>query len=204
MKVAISFDDGLLDQFKWARALHNCEIKGTFYICPFHVGHQGCLTLDQLKRMHDEWGHTIANHFWLHESPKGSKLNAEPVSEQILIRNMIQAENWLTENGFADGGKLVSLPFGSKGGKWTKEIIDNLLQFCDQIRDVGSGINKPGSKIITAQETTEPIGAPDDALVCYYFHGNCNTTDNAFTELLYKLREQKVEFTSMLEEAHNV
>lgn len=208
MKVAISFDDGLLDQFKWARALNACGIKGTFYINPFHVGHATrsivYLTIDQLKKMHDEWGHTIANHFWLHECPRGSKDSSIPVSDQVLIRNMMFGAEWLDDNGFGDGSMLAALPFGSVGGKWSDKLINNLLEFCDQIKDVGSGINKQGSRILTAAETTDLIEAPDDTLVCYYFHGNFMTTDNSFLNLLYKLRDADVEFTSMIQEAQNV
>lgn len=204
MKVAISFDDGMLDQFKWARALWRCEIEGTFYINPFRIGHGKYLTLDQLKRMQDEWGHTIANHLWIHESPNGSKLSREPVSEQVLIRDMLFAAEWLDKNGFDAGSLLVALPFGSEGGKWTDEIIQNMLEFCDQIKDVGDGINLKKSKILTARETTEIINAPDSALVCYYFHDNLGTSDTAFLDLLYKLRDAEVKFTSMLKEAQNV
>ncbi len=46
-KVAISFDDGILSQFKWARGLFHYGIKGTFYISPFHVGDKGFLNLEQ-------------------------------------------------------------------------------------------------------------------------------------------------------------
>lgn len=204
MKVAISFDDGLLDQFKWARGLWRCDIQGTFYINPFRIGHRMCLTLDQLKRMRDEWGHTIANHLWIHEAPKGSVLNPNPVSEQVLIRDMLFAAEWLEKNGFDKGSLLVALPFGSEGGKWTDEIIYNMLEFCDQIRDVGDGVNLKRSKILSAIETTKVIDAPDDALVCYYFHGNYNTSDSAFLELLYGLREAGVRFTSMLKEVQSV
>lgn len=204
MRVAISFDDGLLDQFKWARALWRCKIEGTFYICPFYVGHRSYLTLDQLKRMHDEWGHTIANHFWLHEAPGGSKISSAPVSDQVLLRNMIFGAEWLKDKGFADGSMLTALPFGSEGGGWRKELIENLLNFCDQIRDVGSGVNLKKSRILAAAETTSVIDAPDDALVCYYFHGNFVTTDTAFLDLLYNLRESGVDFTSMRKEARDV
>jgi len=204
IEVALSFDDGLLDQFKWARALYRYRIKGTFYICPFYIGNIGHLNADQLKQMHDEWGHVIANHFWLHEAPRGSKQCNDAVGDQVLIRNMLFAAEWLDKNGFDDGKSLVALPFGSAGGGWSKALINNLLKFCDQIRDVGSGVNKKGSRILTAMETTDLINAPDNSLVCYYFHGNHNTADQDLINLLNKLVKSDVKFTSMLEEAQNV
>ena len=203
-RFAISFDDGLLDQFKWARGLYRFEIQGTFYINPFRVGHTMYLDLDQLKRMHDEWGHVIANHFWLHECPKGCHNNPSPISNQVLLRNMTFGAEWLDDHGFEDGSRLVALPFGSVGGGWSKELIKNLLNFCDQIRDVGNGINMKKSRVLNAVETTNIVDAPDDALVCYYFHGNHNTSDTAFVDLLEKLKNSDVEFTSMLKEAQNV
>lgn len=202
--VALSFDDGLLDQFKWARGLYRYGVQGTFYICPFHVGYKGYLTLDQLRRMHDEWGHTIANHFWLHEAPIGSKQVRVPICDQVLLRNMIFGAGWLDDNGFDDGSALVALPFGSRGGGWSKEIIENLLEFCDQIRDVGDGINLRKSRFLNAAETTRVIDAPDGTLICYYFHGNHNTSDKDFMGLLDELENSGAEFTSMLKEASNV
>ena len=154
--------------------------------------------------MHDEWGHTIANHFWTHEAPKGSKHHSSPVSNQVLIRNMLFAGNWLDERGFEDGSQLVALPFGSIGGGWTGALITSLLDFCDQIRDVGDGINRRGSRILTAIETTKTVDAPDDALVCYYFHSNIKTPDEDLIDLITKLKDSDVEMTSMLKEAPNV
>jgi len=154
--------------------------------------------------MRDEWGHTIANHLWIHEAPKGSVRNPNPVSEQVLIRDMLFAAEWLDKKGFDEGSLLVALPFGSEGGEWSDEIIHNMLEFCDQIRDVGNGINLKRSKILTAIETTKVIDAPNDALVCYYFHANYNTSDSAYLDLLFELREADVKFSSMLKEARDV
>ncbi len=85
-KFAISFDDGFSDQYKWARFLHSCGIQGTFYINPFYVGYPLQLTLDQLKRMHDEWGHVIANHFWIHNAP------AANYTMKMIIVNLLYAK----------------------------------------------------------------------------------------------------------------
>lgn len=203
-RFAISFDDGLLDQFKWARALYRFEIQGTFYVNPFRVGHRMFLDLDQLKRMHDEWGHIIANHFWIHESPKGCHYSQTPITDQVLLRNMTFGAEWLRDHGFEDGSKLVSLPFGSKAGKWGDDLIEHLLDYCDQIRDTGDGINLKRSRILNALETTNMIKASDDALTCYYFHSNKDTGDLDFLNLLHELKESGYEASSMLKEAQNV
>lgn len=203
-RFAVSFDDGLLDQFKWARGLYRLGIQGTFYVNPFNIGHRMQLDLDQLKRMHDEWGHVIANHFWLHESPKGCHSNASPISDQVLLRNMTFGAEWLGLHGFEDGSKLVALPFGAEAGKWSDKLIKHLLEYCDQIRDTGDGINLKKSKILKAIETTDMIEAPDGALVCYYFHSNRDTDDLDFLNLFRKLKESGAEVSSMLKEAQNV
>ena len=200
MVVAISFDDMLLDQYKWARGLWRYGVRGTFYINPFYVGFDGFLSLEQLRRMHDEWGHTIANHSWLHEAPAsngGTRI-------EILERNVSVGSEWLKENGFGDGARLLALPYGMIGGKWKQEHLERLWPLCDQIRDVGTGINKRGSRILSAIETTEIQKANDDKLVCYYFHGNHNTRDRDFVKLLDGLIAANVSFSSMLEEAKNV
>lgn len=203
-RFAISFDDGMLDQFKWARGLYQFGIQGTFYINPFRVGHTMYLDLDQLKRMHDEWGHVIANHFWLHECPKGCHSNPSPISDQVLLRNMAFGAEWLNDHGFEDGNKLLALPFGSKSGGWSDDLVKLLLENCDQIRDTGDGINLKKSKILNAMEATSIIEAPDNALVCYYFHNNRDTKDSDFLNLLYELKESDAEISSMLKEAQNV
>lgn len=191
-RVAISFDDGLLAQFKWARGLFRYNITGTFYVNPFYIDHAGFLSLDQLKKMKNEWGHVIANHLWLHESPAS-------VDMDIIFGNLAAAGDWLERNGFGDGSRLLALPYGSVGGKWTEDHINVLLDECEQIRDVGSGINDFGSSLITAVESTDVISV-ENKLLCYYFHGNHNTSDHDFISLLEELKSSDFELSSMLEE----
>ena len=103
-RIAISFDDGLLAQFKWARGLYRHSMIGTFYINPFNINRFGFLTLDQLKKMKNEWNHTIANHLWLHESPATASMD-------IVLGNLAAAGDWLERNGFEDGSRLLALPY---------------------------------------------------------------------------------------------
>lgn len=201
-RIAISFDDGLLDQFKWARGLYQYGISGTFYICPFFVDHPWYLTLDQLKRMKNDWGHVIANHFWIHECP------ADKANMDIILGNLALAGQWLDEHGFEDGSKLLALPYGSVGGKWTDEHIKELFEYCDQIRDVGSGLNDFGKKFLSATDSTNFIDVKDK-LMCHYFHSNhsasgaFDTSDEDFISFLDSIKASDVEISSMLKEAQN-
>ncbi len=194
-KVAISFDDGVIDQFKWARALNHFGIVGTFYINPFCVGLFRFLNLQQLRRMHDEWGHTIANHFWLHEAP------ANGVSIQALISNLEYAKKWLVDNGFEDGKDLVALPYGSIGGHWTPSICKKLLNHCIQIRDVSDGFNDlDETELLGAVENVEAKFV-DDKLNLVCFHQVTETITDAKMMLLFE-RISKLDVTSMKEIAN--
>lgn len=203
-RVAISFDDGLLDQFKWARGLYRYGISGTFYINPCFVGNPWILTLDQLKKMKNEWGHVIANHFWIHEAP------AMGLSMDIILGNFDAAKKWLDDNGFEDGSRLLALPFGSEGGKWTEEHLHALFERCDQIRDVGSGLNEPGAKLLTATESTGFVDV-SNKLMCHYFHSNHKTSEHSnnavsdrdFVAFLDRIKESGATISSMLEEVSN-
>ena len=191
-RIAISFDDGLLAQFKWARGLYKYNISGTFYINPFNLGGYGFLTLDQLKKMKNEWGHVIANHLWLHESPA-------TVSMEIVLGNLFAARDWLERNGFEEGSRLLALPYGSRGGRWTEDHINVLFGECEQIRDVGSGVNHFICKMPTAVESTDLMHI-EGKLLCHYFHGNHNTSDHDFVSFLEEIENSDLEKSSMLGE----
>ncbi len=197
-RIALSFDDGLLSQFKWARGLYRYEIPATFYVNPFFIGFSNYLSLDQLKQMKD-WGHTIANHLWLHESPA-------TVSMNIILGNYRKAGEWLDKHGFEDGSTLLALTFGSVGGRWPEECINTMLEYCDQIRDVKftheTAFNNYGLKIINAIESTDLV-LEEDKLICHYFHGNDKTSDKAFVNFLDDIITSKIEISSMFKEAYN-
>lgn len=191
-KVAISFDDGILSQYKWARALHHYGIEGTFYINPFAIGFKGFLSLPQLERMHDEWGHVIANHFWTHECPKNN------VSTEALIASLEYAKKWLVSNGFENGADLVALTFGSEGGRWSPAICQKIIKHCTQIRDVSDGYNDVDEKVyLGASEDTELVFV-EGKLNLVYFHQNTDiTTDDKMMKLFERMT--KCDMTSMRE-----
>ncbi len=145
--------------------------------------------------MQDEWGHTIANHFWLHESP------ANGVKLDILIRNLNYAKQWLVDRGFKDGAELVALPYGSTGGHWSPLSCQKILEHCVQIRDVGDGINDLDEKVYLEAVESVKIGFVDDKLNLVYFHQTTDEyTDAKMVELFERM--SKCDVTSMKEIAN--
>lgn len=196
-KISISFDDGLVDQFKWARALHHVGIVGTFYVCPFHVDSHKFLSLEQLKRMKLEWGHTIANHLWIHKAPKAG------LSVKAILALYDCARKWLVKNGFEDGSRMVALPFGQEGGGWTPEYINALLEVCDQVRDyTTTGVNDLDAyRYVTANGFLDRPFV-EGKLNLIGLHDNGYNSDGEFLEFLDRLQDEDVEVVSMLEIAN--
>jgi len=190
-KVAISFDDGLGEQFQWAIELYKRDIVGTFYINPMTVGHGKILTLEQLKGMHDSMHHIVANHLWSHIAP----VNGATIDD--AIGGFQRAGMWLTVNGFADGCDLLALPYGSVGGEWTNEQILRLSRNCSQIRDVTNGINALNARKFVGAVESSDFACGDDVLILHYFHGHKNTSDDEFISFLDALTISNVEVTSM-------
>lgn len=201
LKIFLSFDDGFLDQFKWARALFSYQIKGTFYINPYTLDSSGYLKMWQLKKMHDEWGHIIANHLWSHECP------VLGLTELAVAAEFEATRQWLCDNGFEDGSMHVALPFGSQGGGWTLESIRHLEKLADSVRDAGVQTQEviDNTSMIWAQEITS-IDLDGSDICARSFHQYPNLKDDDFLamlEMIDDLREQKkVETISIQEVAY--
>lgn len=193
-KVAISFDDGCREQYDWAKELYRRNIVGTFYINPSIIGHRGCLDVSQLREMHDDMHHTIANHLWGHEAP----LNGATLSVVLVSLNL--ATEWLREKGFADGCDLLALPYGSGGGQWLGKEIQELAKYCKQIRDVTiSGVNYLDAHVFVSACESSGFTYIKDKLILHYFHGYHSTSKEEFTRFLNSLASYDVEITSMRE-----
>jgi len=198
-KVCLTFDDGLIDQYKWARLLFNNNIKGTFYINPFSVGNPGCLELKHLTEMHDEWNHMIANHLWIHEAPIISGVGLE-LSNKINRGNFEAARDWLVNNGFQDGSNLLALPYGSSGGQWTPQHIEELRTMALHVRDYGlKVVNESYKDVIWNASESHSLEIRDNCLSCYCFHSTKTTEDDILINLIEQMIDAEVEFTSILE-----
>ncbi len=187
-KISLTFDDGLLDQFKWARLLGTNGLTGTFYINPFSVENPGFLTYDMLKKMQGEWGHIIANHLWIHESPSYWGDNWE----KMLKANFYTAEAWLNENGFMQGSEMVAMTFGTDCGAWEEKHVNVLKSLAVHVRDYSM------SPLTCKVDNNFAIGfqgtgllVEEDKHTCYCFHGNHETVDEDFTNLIEKILEEQ-------------
>ncbi len=200
-KIFLSFDDGFLDQFKWARALFHFKIPGTFYVNPINLDTSGFLKMSHLRQMHDEWGHTIANHLWSHECPMHG------ISPKAVVADYKATVEWLCANDFADGSCHVALPYGSFGGSWTLEYVNLLLSLTDSVRDAGIRQKEEikNLNLICAKETVD-IDLAEQPVCARYFHQYPNLKDVDFISMLEKLdllrQNGEVEFVSILEVAH--
>jgi len=199
--VSLSFDDGNLSQFKWARGLHYFNITGTFYVNPSMLNRSGKLHDWMLRKMHDEWGHVIANHMWEHKSAKSLSLKE-------AIDSIKRTDDWLIKNGFEDGAGLLALPYGSVGGRWN-EYKDEICNVVKLVRDVSNtGINK-NDYDCTLSALGDNVGkmfeilnvVKDDFVYLFYFHSSQNTFDPHFVKFLERLNELrtegKIDITSM-------
>ena len=187
-KIVFSCDDGLAEQFKWSKLFSNAGIECTFYVNPFSIGNPGFLSLSNLRKLQED-GHIIGNHMWMHEAP-ASFSNDCNVVEEIIMANFRAGRDWLLKNGFEAGSKLLALPYGTVGGKWSDELKQKLGKEV-HVRDYGSNmLNRIElcSSFMTGRETDQFL-IVDDMVSCYCFHGNRTMKDSALTMLVEKIEE---------------
>lgn len=184
IRMEISFDDSFVDQLKWARTMGRLGLVGTFYISPGRLGKT--LPADgiyYLTESHVEqiasMGHLIGNHTWDHEAPATEGVDA-------VMDSILKAKEWLDARGFF--GHLLALPYGVRGGQWTRGIIEELQEKHFVLRDVlfKDDESRTPNGIPAALESTtlEFSQAP-----MRYFHGNNNTKDDEMAEFLYGVAE---------------
>jgi peptidoglycan/xylan/chitin deacetylase (PgdA/CDA1 family) len=177
----VSFDDGLVDQLKWARYMARLGLQGMFYVCPGLLGKHWQKGQVVMGEGHLEeiagLGHLVGNHTWRHECPANT-----PHLE--LMASWEKARKWLEKRGY--DGLSLALPYGSRGGKW--EGSETLLA----IRAMGivpadvrfSGERSAPSGLPGRLESTEGWEGPSDLR---YFHGNHATTDMSFVAFMDKI-----------------
>jgi len=124
--VAMTFDDNFAGQYGAAKYLASLGLHATFYVVPGHVGQPGYLTLAQLHEMQD-MGHLIAGHTYTH-TPQWSWM---PLQQKIT--EVTRTTQWLLDNGFVKGARIMATP----GGYW--DLQDDPLiigKYVDQLRYV--------------------------------------------------------------------
>lgn len=201
--ISLSFDDGNLDQFKWARGLYRFNIPGTFYVNPSMLDRPGKLYLWMLRKMHDEWKHVIANHMWKHTS-------AVSLSLKETLESIKRTDKWLDENGFSEGVGLFAFPYGIIGGRWG-EYLDEIGANTRMMRDVSvDGENKKDWDCVlyalgdnVAKMFKVLNAAKDDHIYLFYFHHSQHTFDPYFVDFLERIDElrksRKIDVKGMAE-----
>jgi len=188
LKVSLSFDDSLVDQFKWARTMALLNLKGVFYVSPGRLNRppnfkrcEWFLTEEHVERM-AKWGHTIGNHTWDHEAPG-------MVGVADTVASIEKAAEWLAERSYAS--KLLALPFGSRGGKWPQGLLSDLITEGYILRDVRFENDAPDLKLpcSAALESTVFPDLDFSGIDYRYFHGNHATSDDDLADFLYGLNE---------------
>lgn len=127
---AFTFDDGNDGMYEVAAYLTAKGLRGTFYIVPSWIDTAGNLTTSQLLRMRDQ-GHLIANHTWSHLYWNTGPLTLSEVEVEIR-----KATEWLCDNGFAEGSRILAWPGGNS--EWNWDGLHSILgRYLDQIRLTG-------------------------------------------------------------------
>ncbi len=198
-KFAISFDDGLAEQYQWSKDLYARNISGTFYINPSTINTDGYLTLEQLTKMAGD-GHYIANHLWKHQAPKFD------LTLDDAIRSLLKTKRWLRDNGFSKGEDLVALPYGFTGGHWPKSMVYQLGFYCKQLRDVTfNGCNDLNSTKYVGATGEIRFNHVDGFIILHYFHGMHEISQMDFEYFLDSIKmyesipEYCLEITTMRE-----
>ena len=109
--VALTFDDGWEDQYRWAfPALKEFGVTGTFFIPVGWVGHPRVMTWSQICEMH-EAGMTIGTH--------GSKhYHFDEITKEYLRKEIVDSKKKMEEH-LGVRVDFIAYP----GGHWTPQAV---------------------------------------------------------------------------------
>lgn len=117
--IALCFDDGLASHYENAyKVMKQRDMPGTVGVITSKVGQDGFLTLKQMKEMKKEGNWQMASH------TAGTKPLVE-MNTPELWQTVIDAHDWLVNNGFAEDAKTIIYP----KGLWNKPTVDFLKQY---------------------------------------------------------------------------
>jgi peptidoglycan/xylan/chitin deacetylase (PgdA/CDA1 family) len=184
-RLDLSFDDTQAAHYKWARWLSEVGLTATFYVSPGQLSgfnNMTPATLDAVQAL----GHRIGNHTWKHECPKREGLDASWESIE-------RTREWLEARGC--DGRVLALPYGSRGGEWPEEWIAEHIAEGWSVRDV-RGVDEPTNRFpwpsaveLTSQQMPL-LRAGEDNYV--YAHGNIELVDTVFVEYANRILAGKL------------
>lgn len=101
--ISITFDDGLSEHMKAAEIMAQLGLRGTAYIMPQQIGHEGFLTEADLKLLYKTYGWGISAH---HEVP------FTEMSPAILQKELNETLQYLVDRGYGFSAPHVAFPLG--------------------------------------------------------------------------------------------
>ena len=196
--IGLSFDDGYLAQFKWARGAFRWNVPATFYINPCVINQAGWLQERMLKQMSEEWGHSIANHTWNHESPRACRARGcSPTPFGEIVDSAERTRDWLDARGWTEASSWVALPYGQRGGQWTPKALETMRAAgFTVLRDVLFLGEEPESRELPSalEDTDTPL--VEGKCNLYYFHHDFNTWDHEYEMLLNRIEAAVLDGTA--------
>lgn len=127
-RYVLVFDDGKTSVFDLGQYLAAKGIPASFAVIPNLVGTAGFMTLTQLKEL-QAMGHLIVNHGHRYLNPSTTTL-AE------FIDDIVEATDWMVNNGFGMGSRLFVNPGGTVWWSSKAEYLDTYVlgKYVDQVR----------------------------------------------------------------------
>ncbi|HUX15606.1 MAG TPA: polysaccharide deacetylase family protein, partial [Phycisphaerae bacterium] len=119
-KIAFCFDGAYTDQEAAAAYLKSQGMIGTFFFCETLLGESGRLSLAQIRRMADA-GHLMGNY------PYNLGVYWQDMTQAQKIQAIQLQADWMYDNGFGEGARLLSTP----GGSWSQEDRDLAGRYFD-------------------------------------------------------------------------
>lgn len=105
--VSITFDDGWSSVFTHAfPSMRRHRFAGTAYVVPGMTGQERRMTLEQLRKLQNQYRWDISSHSLSHK-----RLTEIPLAQ--LRSELEGSKNWLVANGLAKGSEHLAYPFGA-------------------------------------------------------------------------------------------
>jgi peptidoglycan/xylan/chitin deacetylase (PgdA/CDA1 family) len=118
--ISFSFDDSFGSQAEALAYLGKYGMRGTLYTIVDVLGTAGCLTLSQLRQMHDVLGHEVAGHSF---TAANHNLYYPNISSGALDTELSGLRAWLDANGFDINH------FCYPAGKYNAAVIDAVRSY---------------------------------------------------------------------------
>lgn len=143
------FDDGLTSAYTEAYdVLSERDMPATVSVVTEHVGTDGNLSLDQLGELSSD-GWSVCSHTSTHT-------NLEDISRLTAEQEIVNAKQWLVDQGFEDGARWLVYPYGG-----FSEAVTNFASNHHDLAFRYMGTQSVGSGRVTDEMTVSRGDASD-------------------------------------------